>query len=50
MLPRARTRRLTIVAQDPAIRVGGAILTAQVEVPVEELAPGPWGHRVRGGG
>ena len=46
MQPRARTRRLTIVAQDPAVRVDGAILTAQVDVPVEELAPGPWGHRV----
>jgi len=26
--------------------VKGRILTAQVEVPAEELATGPWGHRV----
>jgi hypothetical protein len=40
------TRRLTIVAQDPSIRIEGHILTAQVEVPAEELAPGPCGYRV----
>jgi len=37
---------LTIIAQDPSVRVGGKILRAQVEVPTEELAPGPWGYRV----
>jgi hypothetical protein len=41
-----RTQKLRIVAQDPGVRVGGRILTAQVDVPAEELAPGPWGHRV----
>lgn len=41
-----RTRKLTIIAQDPSVRVGGKILRAQVEVPAEELAPGPWGYRV----
>lgn len=41
-----RTRMLTIIAQDPSVRVGGKILRAQVEVPAEELAPGPWGYRV----
>jgi hypothetical protein len=40
-----RTRKLTILAQDPSVRVGGKILRAQVEVPAEELAPGPWGYR-----
>jgi hypothetical protein len=40
------TQKLTIIAQDPAIRVDGRILTAQVDVPAESLAPGPWGYRV----
>jgi hypothetical protein len=44
--PVLRKRKLRIIAQDPAVRVGGAILTAEVDVPAEELAPGPWGHRV----
>lgn len=47
VLPKARTRRLTIVAQDPAVRDRrGRILTAEVEVPAEELARGPLGYRV----
>jgi hypothetical protein len=40
------TRRLTIVAQDPSVRLGGRILTAEVEVPAEALEPGPRGYRV----
>lgn len=40
------TRKLTILAQDPSVQVNGRILRAQVEVPAEELAPGPWGYRV----
>ena len=44
---KARTRKLTIVAQDPAVTgTDGNILTADVDVPAEELARGPWGHRV----
>jgi hypothetical protein len=42
-----RTRPLTIVAQDPSIRFQGRILRAAVEVPAEDLAAGPWGHRVQ---
>lgn len=41
-----RSQKLRIIAQDPDVRVGGRILTTQVDVPAEELAPGPWGHRV----
>lgn len=44
--PQPRTRRLTIIAQDPSVRDGKKILRATVEVPAEELAPGPWGYRV----
>ena len=40
------TRKLTIVAQDPLIRIGGRILTAEVEIPAEELLPGPCGYRI----
>lgn len=46
----ALNRRLTIVAQDPSLRVGSGknrrILTAEVEVPHEVLAAGPRGYRV----
>jgi hypothetical protein len=45
-VPKARTRKLTIVAQDPAVRdTRGRILTAEVDVPAEELARGPLGYR-----
>jgi hypothetical protein len=40
------THRFTIIAQDPSIRVNGRILTTEIEVPAEELAPGPCGYRV----
>lgn len=45
MLP--RTRKLTIVAQDPGVLdEDDHILTTQIEIPAEELAPGPRGYRV----
>jgi len=44
--PQPRLRTMRIVAQDPSVRVGGRILTALVDVPAEELAPGPRGYRV----
>jgi hypothetical protein len=40
------TRKLTIVAQDPSVRIAGRILTAEVEIPAEELLPGPCGYRI----
>lgn len=45
--PLPHTRTLTIVAQDPGVRFGGKILTAQASLPAEELAPGPRGYRVQ---
>ncbi|MFN7992116.1 MAG: hypothetical protein U0Q18_00850 [Bryobacteraceae bacterium] len=43
----AHTRKLTIIAQDPGLRVDdGRILTTEVEVPLEDLEPGPRGYRV----
>ena len=44
--PRPRTRRLTIIAQDPSIKVDGKILTTEVEIPAEDITPGPRGYRV----
>ncbi len=41
-----RERELTIIAQDPGVRVHGRILTARVRIPHEELAAGPRGSRV----
>jgi hypothetical protein len=37
--------RLTILAQDPAVEVNGAVLRAVVAVPPERLEPGPRGPR-----
>src|SRR5262249_51961493 len=45
--PPVRTRRLRIIAQDPAVRVGDKTLPAQAEVPAEDLQPGPWAFRVQ---
>jgi hypothetical protein len=45
--PKPRTRRLTIIAQDPGIIVGGKILTTEIEIPAEDIAPGPRGYRVQ---
>jgi hypothetical protein len=36
---------MTIVALDPSVRRGGRILTARIQVPREELGPGPRGYR-----
>lgn len=41
------TRRVTVLAQDPAVRgPGGRALTTHVVVPAERLEPGPKGHRI----
>ena len=46
-LPIPRTQKLTIIAQDPGVRdKAGCILRAVVELPAENLQPGPWGYRV----
>lgn len=48
-MPRSqrRTQKLTIIAKDPSVKIDGKILTAQVDVPAEDLAPGPRGYRVQ---
>jgi hypothetical protein len=46
--PPPRTRQLTILAQDPAVRrPDGTIVRTRIEIPAEELRPGPWGYRVQ---
>jgi hypothetical protein len=47
MSPLPRTRRLTILAHDPSLKdKKGNIIKAAVEVPAEDLGPGPRGYRV----
>ena len=43
-LPNSRT--LTVIAQDPAVKVGGRILITELTIPAEELLKGPCGYRV----
>jgi hypothetical protein len=47
--PLRRTQKLTIIAKDTTVKVGAdrRILRAKVEIPAEELAPGPRGYRVQ---
>jgi hypothetical protein len=40
------TRTLTVIAQDPSVKVGGEIVTSELTVPAEELLAGPRGYRV----
>jgi hypothetical protein len=43
----SRTRRLTIIAQDPSVKdFKGKILKTSIDIPAEELAYGPRGYRV----
>jgi hypothetical protein len=42
-----RTRKLVVIAQDPSVKgLNGKILTTEIEIPAEELSPGPRGYRV----
>ncbi|MBN8499821.1 MAG: hypothetical protein J0M19_01560 [Sphingomonadales bacterium] len=44
------TRKLTIIAKDPALRIGGAdgpMALTQVSIPAEKLAFGPTGYRIK---
>ena len=46
LAPPPRERLVTIIARDPALRIGKRIVRAQVPIPSEALAPGPVGYRV----
>ncbi len=45
-LPPPRERSVTIIAQDPSVRIDGEILLARINIPAERLSPGPVGYRV----
>ncbi len=47
MKSRNNVRKLTILAQDPSVRIGGRLALAQVDVPHEEFSEGPTGYRVK---
>ncbi len=40
-----KTRKITVVAQDPSVKFGGAILRSELTIPWERLDPGPKGSR-----
>ena len=40
------TQKLTIIAQDPSVRLNGKILTTEIEIPAEEILDGPCGYRI----
>jgi hypothetical protein len=44
---RAPTRRMTVIAQDPAVRRDGKIVMSTIDVPAEDLREGPMGYRVQ---
>ena len=46
-MPYFPTRKTTILAQDPSIRLNGKIVRAQIDIPNEALQPGPRGYRVQ---
>ena len=43
----SNSRKLTILAQDPAVRLHGKLAFTQVSIPNEVLADGPIGYRVK---
>ncbi len=46
--PLPATRRMTVIAQDPSVtNANGSILMAQIDIPAEDLLPGPVGYRVQ---
>lgn len=47
MQPQAQTRFFRVIAQDPSVKIKEKILTTLLEVPAEDLLPGPWGYRVQ---
>jgi hypothetical protein len=47
MPPSANTQKLTILTQDPGVRIKGRLAVCQVEIPAERLETGPTGYRVR---
>ena len=40
-MPYFPTRKTTIFAKDPSVRLNGKIVRAQIDIPNEALQPGP---------
>jgi hypothetical protein len=47
MATTGNTRKLTILAQDPSVKIGGRIAFTCVQIPAEVLSDGPIGYRVK---
>jgi hypothetical protein len=45
--PKPAMRDITVMAQDPSVRVNGRILMARICIPAEDLIAGPTGYRVQ---
>lgn len=45
--PRAPTRQITVIAQDPGVTRNGKIVMSTIDIPAEELAKGPIGYRLQ---
>ncbi len=41
------TRQVTVIARDPGVQTRGSIVRTSIEIPNEELQPGPRGYRVQ---
>lgn len=46
-MTRFNTRKMTMLVQDPSVRIAGRLVFAQVDLPSEDLAHGPVGYRVK---
>ncbi|TFW20089.1 hypothetical protein [Duganella callida] len=46
-MTRFNTRKMTMLVQDPHVRIAGRLVFEQVELAYEDLAPGPVGYRVK---
>lgn len=44
---RPTSRTFTVLAQDPEVRLGGQLAFTTVDIPNEDLGPGPVGYRLR---
>src|SRR5688572_13267372 len=43
----ANSQKLTVLTQDPGVRIRGRLAISQVDVPAERLAVGPTGYRIK---
>jgi hypothetical protein len=46
-MSRFNSRKMTMLVQDPSVRIAGKLVFQQVDLVYEDLAPGPTGYRVK---